>query len=116
MIPLSSNFLSIIGAENLHLLKFNRRKFALISFVKILNSSSIFLIFLPQNKLCFIDLSINLLSLSASIAHFCATSLTLNGGLMEFKALIIFYLHITSILNDANPYIFENVLNIKTFL
>ena len=50
------------------------------------------------------------------MAAFCATSLTLKGGLITFSALIIFfepYPHPT--LREDKPYILENVLKIKTF-
>ena len=61
--------------------------------------------------MCLIDRVINLLSLRASIAAFWATSLTLNGGLIKFNAVIIFfdpYPHPT--LNEASPKILENLL------
>ena len=50
-------------------LKLSKRKFALILLQKILNFSRSFLIFLLQNKLCFIDFVINFLSFKDSIAH-----------------------------------------------
>ena len=63
-----------------------------------------------------IERDINFVSLRDSIAAFCATSFTLNGDLILFRASIIFRdPYPQPILKDAKPWIFENVLRINTF-
>ena len=73
-------------------------------------------IFEAYNKLCFTDWETNFVSLRDSTAASWATSLTLNGGFIKFKASTIFLgPYPQPIRKEANPYIFENVLKMKTF-
>ena len=65
--------------------------------------------------MCLTDLLINFVSLSDAIAASCATPFTLNGGLITFKASIIFFdPYPQPTLQEANPNLFEHVLTLKT--
>ena len=99
----------------MHLEKSSNKKFAETLFELISYFSKNFFIFFAYIKLCLTDLDIKPVSLRDSIAANCATSFILNGGFILFKALIIFLSpYHQPTLKDARPYIFENVLNIKT--